>query len=382
GGVWQWGRAGVFSFSHASSELHGERGSQTSLAYAWQSQRFNISFDTQRSHGEYRDIASLYGPLPPRISERMLLGVRLGALGMLSASHVRLEYAEPDYEPARYAGLFWTRSFPGGWALNASFNQNLEDSDDQSYHLSLLVPLGGARRLNTSVQNSRGRTDVVADVARNIPGDGGYGWRVQARQGDGDFGGLLEAGWLGEHGRLGGGVARVADENYGYAQASGGLVWMGGRGFASRTINDAFAVVSTEGVEGVPVMLENRVIGHTGHEGMLLVTPLNAWQRNRLSIDPMDLPPNTRVTQVDQFAVPSDRAGTRVDFAVAPVRAALLILHDADGQPLPLGSRVRLEGAADEGIIGYDGETYLEGLESSNRLRVQTPDGPCLVEFA
>jgi len=381
GGVWQWGGAGVFSLSHAVSELNGERGSQINLAYAWNSQRFNFSFDTQRTRGDYRDIASLYGPLPPRISERMLAGVRLGALGMLSASHIRLEYAEPEHAHARYAGLFWTRSFPGGWSLNASFNQNLEDSSDHSYHLSLLMPLGGERRLSSSVQNSSGRTDVVADLARTIPGDGGYGWRMQARHSDGDFGGLLEAGWLGEHGRIGGGVARVADYDYGYAQASGGLVWMGGQGFASRTVNDAFAVVSTEGMAGVPVKLENRVIGHTGERGTLLVTPLNAWQRNKLSIDPMDLPANTRVAQVDQFAVPSDRAGTHVHFAVTPVRAALLMLRDAGGQPLPLGSRVELEGAADEGIIGYDGETYLEGLEPNNRLRVRTPDGPCLVEF-
>lgn len=381
GGVWQLGRVGVLSASHARSALSSERGSQTSLAYAWNSQRFNFSFDSQRTRDDYRDIASLYGPLPPRVSERVLAGIRIAGLGNLNASHVRLEFAEPEREPARYAGLFWSRSFPGGWSANASINQNLEDSSDRSYHISLYLPLSNERRLSTTVQNSNGHTDVVADLSRSIPGDGGYGWRMQARHGDGDLGGILEGGWLGDHGRVGGGVARVSDHSYSYAQASGGLVWMGGESFASRTINDAFAVVSTDGVEGVPVKLENRVIGHTGESGVMLVTPLNAWQRNKLSIDPMDLPADTRVAEVDLFATPSDRAGARVRFALTSVQAAVLILHDTDGQPLPLGSRVLREGSDESGVVGYDGETYLEGLETNNRLLVQTPLGGCSVEF-
>jgi len=153
--------------------------------------------------------------------------------------------------------------------------------------------------------------------------------------------------------------------------------------FAARDISDGFAVISTDGVAGVPVKLENRVVGTTDGRGMLLVTRLNAWQRNKLSIDPMDLPANVRVREVDQNTTPSDRAGTVVRFAIVPVHAAVIVLHDARGQALALGSRAQdAEGAGTEAFVGYDGETYLDALQARNHLRVQSPEGRvCHVRF-
>lgn len=220
------------------------------------------------------------------------------------------------------------------------------------------------------------------DVSRPVPGDGGSGWRVQARGGDGGDGGLAEAGWINDVGRQSVGIANANGAQQAYGSASGALVLMEGHVFASRNINDAFAVVSTDGIAGVPVKLENRVIGHTDADGMLLVTPLNAWQRNKLSIDPMDLPANVRISDVEQLATPRDRSGTSVRFGISPLRSALVVLHGEDGKPLPLGSRVRLEDQDGPGtVVGYGGEAYLDTLGDRNRLRVATPAGTCHASF-
>ena len=64
-----------------------------------------------------------------------------------------------------------------------------------------------------------------------------------------------------------------------YASANGGLLLMGGHLHAMRRVDDAFALVSTHGVAGVPVKLENRLVGVTDSDGLLLITRLNAWQR-------------------------------------------------------------------------------------------------------
>ena len=151
---------------------------------------------------------------------------------------------------------------------------------------------------------------------------------------------------------------------------------MGGATFAARRIHDAFAVVSTDGHAGIPVRLENRVIGETDARGLLLVPRLRAWEHNRLSIDPLDLPPD-----VELSATPPDRAGARVHFEVRPVRAAVVVLHDGQGRPLPLGSRVRMRGASGTAIVGYDGETYIEGLEILSQLVVDTGAGVCTLEL-
>lgn len=377
------GRAGVLSGSlahgrDARNPRPWERsGWQYAAAYNWGNGRFNLSLDSRRAERGYRDLASRYGLGPARISERALLSWNDARLGSFGLNYVRLAYRDQDggrQAPARYAGLHWSRSFGGRAHLGLSYNQNLDLAADRSAYLGLSLDLGERTRLAASLQRDRGRDQAVLDLSQPVPGDGGFGWRLQARGGDGAEGGLAELGWLNSVGRFGLGLARVADQDYAYASGSGALVWMGGHAFAARSVSDAFAVVSTDGVAGVPVLLENRPIGRTDADGMLLVTPLNAWQRNRLGIDAMALPAQMRVDRVEAQATPRDRSGTLVRFGLTPIRAAVVVLHDAAGRPLAPGSRVRSDHGEDA-WVGYDGETYLEALQDRNRLRATAPDG-------
>ncbi len=382
GGLWLLGRAGVVGASHARSTLDGLHGGQTSLGYSWNNNVFNVSLESQRTHGDYRDIASLYGTPPAEVSERALAGVNLRRLGNLSANYLRLRY--PEQEDTRYAGLFWTQTFARGWAANLSYNQNLDDHDDRTLYLGVSIALGDHRQASVSFQRNGGRDNAVADISKPVPGDGdvgrGYGWRLQARAGDDGEGGLAEVGWISPLGRYGAGIASFDGSSYGYASASGSLVWMGGHAFAARSITDAFAVVSTDGLAGVPVKLENRLVGRTDVDGMLLVTPLRAWQDNRLAIDALDLPADLRIDRVEALATPRDRSGIHVRFGLTPVRAAVIVLLDAAGAPLPLGSRVHAPGGT--ALVGYDGETWLDTLRAHNRLRIDLPEGgSCSVEF-
>ena len=160
---------------------------------------------------------------------------------------------------------------------------------------------------------------------------------------------------------------------------------MGGGFFPTRRINSGFAVVSTDGIADVPVLLQNSPIGTTNSRGLLLVSPLNAYQSNKVSIDPMNLPADLQIDKVNIEATPTDRAGTLVTFAITPVRSASVIIIDSSHQPLPLGSQVRLltnKDIPEEAIIGFDGEVYLDTLDEHNVLEVINPSGDiCTVSF-
>ena len=381
GGAWLLGMAGVLHGSHARSSLDGATGSQTAAGYSWNNQRFNVSFDSRRTSGDYRDVASLYSLPPSPRTERATAGFNAPRLGNVSLSYTRLDHRGDVLETSRYAGLYWSRSFAGRWSASLSVNQNLDDNDDRSLYLGVMLPLGRDHQFSSSWQRNRGSNDFVADLSRPASGGLGHGWRVQARTGDRGGGGLAEANWQTESARLGAGISRYHGTRHSWAQASGSVVRMGGGTFASRRVYDAFAVVSTQGLAGIPVLHENRPVGETDSRGLLLVPRLNAWQRNKLSIDPLDLPADVRVGQVDIIAVPRDRSGASVQFEVRPVRAAVVVLHDAQGEPLPLGSRVEVPGLPEGAIVGHDGETYVEGLGAETRLRVTAPGGTCTVEF-
>lgn len=382
GGIWLLGVGGVFNVAYAHSQMGGLHGGQYVLGYAWNNRRFNLNFATQRTHGDYRDLGALQGSLPASVSDRAVFGVNVNPLGSLGTSYVRLSY--PQGDTSRYASVFWSRSFGRNWAANLSGNQNLDLRRDRSLYLSLSTTFGGIRQASASMQRNGNRTGFVADVSQPLPGDGdlgGVGWRLQARAGDDASGGLAELGWLNRIGRYSLGAATQDGDTFGYASASGSLVWMNGRGFAARDVQDAFAVVSTDGQPGIPVRLENRLIGVTDAKGMLLVTPLQSWQRNQLSIDTLALPANLRVDRVDTTVTPRQQSGVAVRFGITPVRAAMIVLHDAQGAPLPVGSVVWREGDAERVVVGYDGETYLDNLQQENRILVDLPDGRCSAQF-
>jgi outer membrane usher protein len=220
------------------------------------------------------------------------------------------------------------------------------------------------------------------NISRSMPSEGGLGWQADLQQGNGTRNGRAQLDYLGRYGQVQSGISDNDGHSYAYAGANGSVVLMGGSLFASRNIYNGFAVVSTDGIANVPVKLENNLVGTTDKRGMLLIAPLNAYQNNKVSIDPMDLPADVHIDRVDMEATPTDRAGTLVRFGITPIRAASITLIDAHGKPLPLGSRVRVRGHTTEpALVGFDGAVYLDTLDAHNMLDVISPTAVCHVTF-
>lgn len=389
GGTWVLGgTGGVLFASLAGSESQGQDGMQYSGSYSWNNRRFNIGLNTLGTSGNYRDVATQYGSTPIRQSNQISTGYSTQSLGSFGVSYNEVDYAEQ--ETAQFASAYWSKSLGQRVSLNANYNHDLNNSASNSASIGASFSLGRNISLNSSVQYTDDRNDYVADVSRSAPSAGGLGWRAQARHSadrnskNDNSGGLAELNYLGRYGQVQAGVSSY-DSNYStFASGTGSLVMMGGGLFAARQINDGFAVVSTDGVADVPVLLQNNVIGTTNSRGLLLISPLNAYQDNKIGIDPMDLPADLRIDKVTIQATPTDRAGTLVAFGITPARSASVILTDSENQPIEIGSQVRLttKKDAESAIVGFDGEVYLDTLDEHNILEVTTPSGDiCTVSF-
>lgn len=374
GGIWQLGMPGLVAAGVAGSRHDDGHGWLSYLAWRWSQDGWSASLNDTRAHGDYRDIGSRYGSAMPRASGQASLGWGNSTVGSFNLSYLYLRPNEG--ERSRYASLGWMRPLGRRAFIAASANQNLDRSRDRSLSISLNWSLDSRTNLSAGWQRSGTRDTLTASAQQSTPTDGGWGWRAAARAGQGSGGGQAELNYLGSWGRA---TAGVSDWGGGsrqaYAGLSGGAVWMAGHPFLSRRIDNAFAVVSTDGVAQVPVQLENLPVGHTDARGLLLVVPLNAYQNNQLAIDPMPLPAELRIDRTRAIATPTDRAGTLVRFAMRPVRAATVHLVDEAGQPLALGALVSLPERAEPAIVGYDGMVYLEDLNAMNPLSVRTPAG-------
>ena len=389
GGTWVLGGPGGVLFgSLAGSESQGKSGTQYSGSYSWNNNRFNIGLNTLGTTGNYRDVATQYGSTPIRQSNQVSTGYSTQSLGSFGLSYNQVDYAEED--TAQFASAYWSKSLGRRLSINANYNHDLNNSDNNSTTIGASFSFDRNISVNSSLQHSNTQNIMVADISQSAPSIGGLGWRAQAQHSidkgdsDDDTRGVAELNYLGRYGQVQAGVS-IYDGNYStFASGTGSLVMMGGGLFAARQINDGFAVVSTDGIADVPVLLQNNVIGTTNNRGLLLISPLNAYQENKIAIDPMDLPPDLRIDKVAMQATPTDRAGTLVKFDITEARSASVILKDTNNEFIPLGSQVQLTTKKDipSSVVGFDGEVYLDTLDEHNILEVITPSNDvCKVSF-
>ena len=69
---------------------------------------------------------------------------------------------------------------------------------------------------------------------------------------------------------------------------------------------------------------------------------LRSFDINHISIDPTDLPIDALAPTTTREVRPPDRSGVVVKFPVRTAHAALLVLRDEAGRPIPVGSTATL----------------------------------------
>jgi outer membrane usher protein len=135
------------------------------------------------------------------------------------------------------------------------------------------------------------------------------------------------------------------------------------------------------GYPDVRVYAENQEIGRTDAGGSLVVPRLLAYQRNALRIEQADLPFDAEFDALLQDAVPYARNGVVIDFAVRPARGALVTFVQENGDAVPPGTRVRVDGGERSFAVANGGVAYLAGLAARNRVVLSWRDRVCTVEF-
>jgi outer membrane usher protein len=374
GAVWSPARRfGLVTASVARSEHAGQSGTQATIGYQWVGPRFGFDLFSQHASRDYVDLGTV--ELAPENAEHLVVAQQRASFwlplrrGNVALSVLRTRQVDGSRDGLRT--LSWSYSLPRN--VSASLSAFASDDAGHGVGISLSVPIG-AIDTTLSVDRVDGRTQAVASVRRTAPWEGGWGWDAEAGDQGGGFA-QASANVRGRYGEAWFGVDHRAHVTGAFAQASGALAFVGGHGFAGRRIDDAFAVVSTQGVPGVPVLYQNRRYGVTDHRGLLLVPGLLGWQRNRLAVDPDALGADYRLGVLEQERVPAEGTGLRVDFAVARLHPALVALRDADGKPLAAG----LEGHLGDAVVlvGLDGEAYVENATPGAVLTVPMAAGTC-----
>ncbi|WP_348632908.1 fimbria/pilus outer membrane usher protein [Mesorhizobium sp. M00.F.Ca.ET.216.01.1.1] len=295
-------------------------------------------------------------------------------------SYTHLESAEG--QKSQIVGLSYSQQIFKQSSLYATAFVDLEDRGSFGVFAGVSVPFGDDSTASTGVEQGPDGLNVVADIAKSERlEDGSIGWRARTSEGDTPNRSAAVS-YRSPFARFEAGVQQYGKDVRATAQMDGAIAVAGGGVFATNRIDDAFAVVEV-GTPDVDVQFQNRPVGKTNRQGRILVPGLNSYEPNTVSIDPKNLPVDADVPATNEVVMPADRSGVVVKFGVSEApEAALVTLVDSSGAPLEAGLKGRVEGSAEEFVIGYDGQAYIRGLNAQNAVVIDRLDGTsCRADF-
>ena len=401
--------AGVLSFAGSGSRFGDTVGFQSYAAYDMQIKSVNIHASSLQTFGTYNDLASVTARYLPALTvdpgpsfnatvpTRLLTNTRppksldtisIGFPLPFDRSWLNIGYLHQvldDRTRSEIINVSYSRSLPANASLYVTAFSDISAKKNSGVFFGLSMPFsdstGGPVSASTSAASTRNGTNVTFDAAKSMqPEPGSYGWRVRDSEGS-TPNRSAAASYRSSVGQIDGYVQQGAGSAGASVQAQGAIAAMGGGVFLSNRVDDAFAVVDV-GAPGVDVLYENRLAGKTNAQGQFLIPSLRSYQRNKISIDPRDLPVDAEAPVTQDVVAPADRNGVVVAFGVkTDVKAAVVILTGKDGKFIAPGSRARLDGTEEPFVVGYDGRAYLKGLGATNTVVVGEGEEECRASF-
>ncbi|HEY4435540.1 MAG TPA: fimbria/pilus outer membrane usher protein [Lelliottia sp.] len=384
GTVVKLGQLGVVNGSYTHSRMRGDDGGQINWGYQYSTSAFSLATQHSRRDRGYGNLAlydqpTIYDehdqPIASlsRNTDQYSLTFNLGNYGNIGAAWIGVESF--DNQKTELLNLSWSRNLWGSSSIYLAASRD-QQRGDWTVAMSLQIPIGERDSAAVTFENTpdSGSTQRI-NYNHSMPSDGGLSWNMAwANQSRSQNYQQATLGWRNNNIEVQGGGYGEQDMMTWWGEAMGSIVLMDNELFAANKINDAFVVISTDGHPNVPVNYENQPVGKTNHNGYLLVSGVSAYYPASYSINTLNLPADTRLKETERRVAIRRHSGYLVDFPMEQERVASVILHDPQGEAIPVGSQVK-RAARSTAVVGYDGIAWLENLNDVNPLEVILPEG-------
>ena len=349
------------------------------VGFETQSLRGGASLQMARSTPNFREVGQ-----DPNVSP-----IKYQVAG--NAMYVFQDYGTAGVGFATIARFDGTRisTLSGNYSMRIGARGNLTFTASRAFDggsgsavaMTLLWPLDSGLVTNATAGTRSGKRDAYVAAVQNPGTRSDLGWRVLA--GEQQDEGRAEAGlyYQGERGSLTADAAASRELKTVRLGASGGIVMARGSVFATRRVDESFAIVEVEGYKDIPVGIGGNTLAHTDAHGLALVPRLLPYMANAIRLDPKSLPINAEIDSIEAVVVPPWRSGVVARFPVRSGRGALLRIVLDDGEVAPPGAIVRIEGDKEEFYVARKGESYVTGLKPDSRVRLRWKDAECPLAF-
>ena len=361
----------------------------------------HLNARSQHALDNYQDLAALTGAKDPsyikfaslgsgavltnRVIARAVDSLTLSTPIEFDNSAISATFIRHEADEGAITQLFtatYTRPLIYDANLSATGYVDIDDTKNIGVYVGVSMPLGDNTSASGGISSRGGDVRPYAEVDKALLQDAGsWGWRIRDYEGhDGYRSGSVAH--RTSSARMEATLAQEGSRIRGSGEIEGSVAVLGGDVYFANRIDDAFAVVDAH-APGVKVLRQNIAVGETGANGKILIPNVQAYQNNKISIDPLDLPLDAEISSTLEYVAPQYKSGVYIEFDVKQAKpGAIVILKGANGQYIPAGSEVRLEGSDEPFLVGYDGQAFIKGLEAVNVLHVLTPGHECSAQFS
>lgn len=341
-----------------------------------------------------REFLRVGGPAPSRCSSFASISGRVTRRHSMTAAASRLQPF--DGPSTRRVSVNLLGAAPR-FALTYTFGlrANVDTWDDWQADLGLSLSFSRLRRRQRGLlgfRNSRLRVDASGDrndvnrARATVSSNRRFGARnlsvAYSSSLLDDNSHSLSASWTGQRVNVVTNVTRNADVTAYSAGATSGLVWMGGTLLPTRPLFGSFGLARVgKDYAGV------RVNGfRTNRNGDVIVSPLQPYLDNPISLDANDLPLNARADTLEKQVVPRARSGVIARFELQQTQDAIVLLEwqgdDGRRQTVRTGAFVSADGEASASVVGSSGQTYVTNVSEGTLLQVFWDDQRCSARVA
>jgi outer membrane usher protein len=306
----------------------------------------------------------------PKTEANVFAGANIGGPISVTAQH-SLRRLHQGISRER-TGLLSTIHVARNVELTASVTRVRDErGHDREAYAGITILFGKSTASAALVQDGRGNRMTV-DAQRSLPVGEGYGYQMHAESGDGMAYGVAR--YQTKYGRYELRQEQLYGESNTTVTAAGSIVGIGGGLYASRPVQESFALVRIPGVEGVRAFASHQEVGKTGRKGDLLVPDLQAYYANILDVADGDIPLQYAVPDVGQTLALPYRGGAVAEFGVQKIQRVVGVITVADqgGERIPSYGEITVtaKGREVSSPIGSSGRFYFEDLPAGTHSAV------------
>jgi outer membrane usher protein len=373
-----WPAVGVWYSALAGSHSSQGAGSLLLLGFERQDRQLGLGGNLQLATSRFAQVGQQAATPAAKLRGQVFASLAMSSYGSLGLSYIQQENRSGS--DVAILNTNYSLFLPRIGFLNFFFSLPVKKPADRTFGVIFTRALGERTSASIGTTLRRENNQTTLHLQRNLPPGEGFGYRAELNLSDQNQG-IAEVKMQNNVGNYSLETSYAGGEFGMRGGAAGGVAFLDGQPYFTRTLSQSFGLVQVPGFGNVRVYADNHVVARTDENGNALLPSLRPYQRNPLRIEQADLPLDAEIDSLALDAVPAFRSGLLASFPVKRSRGALATILLDNGDPLPSGAVVQLVGREVEFPVGLQGEVYLSGLEKNNRLRVIWRGQQCEIDI-